>query len=188
MSTASNRKLTYTECCIVCVVLMVLYTIATYQGLIVFRALTVVYFAKVIVHYIVDIMPGYTGEIRKNATIDTSLLGSYDDKLFRSTCTWVYNLFVVAHKHGKKEEDTNNVFEQWNTECNVDGCSILESAVEEARGKFLRNMRDAEEDDKPPVFQVSNVYDYHEVSKTIRYSDYIDDKELLKRFDEYLKA
>lgn len=126
-------------------------------------------------------------DIAAKAKTNVQLLGSYDYPLMISVSYWIYGIACVAYSKNKHDGLFPMILE-WNACCNVDNDFIIHDAIFKAKWKFYMELDRAKEENVEPEFKVSNKFDYHNVSKTIKYSDYINEEVLMKMIDHLFES
>ncbi len=123
-----------------------------------------------------------TQNISKIAKRDISRLGITDFRLNNSLDIWIYSILVILYKRAP-EIEVMPVIREWSLS-GIDTEIVYD--VEKPYTKFLKIVDDAREKKEEPKFNVSTKYDYHVLSKTLKFNDYVDCCALLIKIDELI--
>lgn len=120
------------------------------------------------------------------AKMQTQLLGSYDHKLSVSVFNWLYGIASVLYEHDPGI-DSILIYFTWNEEFNEDPDNLIYDAIQEVKTRMCRDADIAREKKGKIVFGVSPEFNYRNVSKTIKYSDYLNEEALMCKVSELLE-
>lgn len=111
---------------------------------------------------------------------DLTKIGCTDWHCVASLQAWIFSILVINYRQDKTR-DIMSVIRQWA----VTGIDpVIAFDIEVPYTNFLKIIDDAREKKQEPVFKVSSEYDYHTLSKTLMYNDFVDCKSLLVKIDE----
>lgn len=113
---------------------------------------------------------------------DLSKLGITDYRFVNSLNMWLFSILVIAYRIDKQLTVMPTI-RDW-SENYID--KEIDYDVERPYTDFLKIIDDARENNTEPVFKVSQEYDYHNLSKTLKYNDYIDCESLMAKIDELI--
>lgn len=123
------------------------------------------------------------------ATMDLSMLGTYDVTLQNVVSNWVYAVMVHAYLIDKsKTYKISDMFIQHVKSLETDNKDFIKNGVHNGIQRFADVLLEHEDSGMPIVFKVDTTYDYHVLPKSMLYNDYIDTDILLEKIDSIMEV
>lgn len=119
--------------------------------------------------------------IRDIAKRDLSMVGNTSWSCVVSLEQWLFSILAINYRQHDKS-DVMHIIREW---APMGISSELQFDVEAPYSRFLKIIDDAREKEQTPVFNVSSEYDYHNLSKTLKYNDFVDCESLLVKIDAF---
>lgn len=153
-------------------------------------------------------LPERLPRIYQNASRDLTYVGRYDERTTVSIRYWIYAILAAFYTEDTEDtvydpyawlsictEPLNNYgmnasqqnvvicINQWLHDDVYDPSGYIALGIKQASENIFNEISDAKENKRPVKFKVSPDYDYHVVTKSVEYNDFINYKGLLKRLE-----